>query len=82
MEHWHMYLWGRQFTLETDHQALVAVLTSTASGRCPLQLARWMTRFLNYSFCIIYKNRKDNVNADCLSRLPLKCTVSETEEDN
>lgn len=68
--------------METDHQALVTLLSSMGSGHRPLQLARWMTRILNYTVCVVYKKGKDNEITDCLSRLPFQCTVSETEEDN
>ena len=43
-ERWHMYLYGRHFTLRTDHQALTALLATTGSGHKPLRLYRWSER--------------------------------------
>lgn len=32
-EHWHVFLWGTKFELQTDHQALVTLLLSRGAGR-------------------------------------------------
>ena len=34
IEHWHRYLFGIHFTLRTDHQALLRLLTSRGVGTC------------------------------------------------
>lgn len=70
-EHWHVYLWGRHFTLRTDHQALVTLLGSHGTGHRPLRISRWSARLLYYSFSIEYKKGAENYVADALSRLPL-----------
>lgn len=70
-EHWHAYLWGRSFTLRTDHQALVSLLSSQGSGRRPLRIARWCTRLLRYNFTVEYQKGSSNTVADALSRLPV-----------
>ena len=43
-EKWHYYLYGRQFTLVTDHQALTSLLSSGGTGHRPLRLHRWASR--------------------------------------
>lgn len=35
-ERWHVYLYGRVFTIRTDHQALTALLATKGSGNIPL----------------------------------------------
>ena len=35
-ERWHLYLYGCQFTLRTDHQALTSLLSSTGTGHKPV----------------------------------------------
>lgn len=70
-EHWHAYLWGRSFTLRTDHQALVSLLSSQGSGRRPLRIARWCARLLCYNFTVEYQKGSSNRVADALSRLPV-----------
>ncbi len=38
---WHLYLYGRHFTLRTDHQVLTTLLSASGSGHKPLRLHRW-----------------------------------------
>lgn len=54
-ERWHTYLWGRRFTLQTDHQALVSLLASRGSGRRPLRIARWNARLLRHNLEVVHK---------------------------
>ena len=79
-EKWHFYLYGRHFTLVTDHQALRTLLKSSGSGHRPLRLHRWSSRLLKYSFSVMFKPGADLVVADCLSRafVPADMTVSPT----
>ena len=53
----------------TDHQALTSLLSSGGTGHRPLRLHRWASRLYRYSFKVVYKPGRDNVVADCLSRL-------------
>uniref|UniRef100_A0A224YP72 RNA-directed DNA polymerase n=1 Tax=Rhipicephalus zambeziensis TaxID=60191 RepID=A0A224YP72_9ACAR len=81
-EKWHVYLWGRHFTLRTDHQALVTLLSAGSEGRRPLRISRWCARLLYYNFTVQYCKGSHNVVADALSRLPLQLPVSpELEEE-
>lgn len=70
-EKWHVYLWGRKFTLLTDHQALATLLSEKGSGRKPLRIGRWTARLLNYTFTVQYRKGEQNKVADALSRNPL-----------
>lgn len=70
-EKWRTYLWGRRFTLRTDHQALTTLLTTKGMNRAGLRIARWSARLLCFDYDVIYKPGSQNYTADCLSRLPL-----------
>uniref|UniRef100_A0A3B3T9U7 Gypsy retrotransposon integrase-like protein 1 n=1 Tax=Paramormyrops kingsleyae TaxID=1676925 RepID=A0A3B3T9U7_9TELE len=78
-ERWRTFLWGRHFVLRTDHSPLTTLLSSKGVGRARMRIARWSARLLCFNYTIEYKPGRDNVTADCLSRLPLSC--AETTED-
>uniref|UniRef100_W5M8J2 Gypsy retrotransposon integrase-like protein 1 n=1 Tax=Lepisosteus oculatus TaxID=7918 RepID=W5M8J2_LEPOC len=67
-ERWHMYLYGCAFTLQTDHQALTALLATSGIGHRPLRLHRWSVRLQQYNFAPQFTPRRENVVADLLSR--------------
>ena len=67
-ECWHMYLYGRAFTLRTDHQALTTLLATSGTGHKPLRLHRWADRLQQYNFRLHFTPGRDNVVADLLSR--------------
>jgi hypothetical protein len=67
-EKWHFYLYGRKYTLVTDHMALKTLLSAGGTGHRPLRLHRWADRLLQYDFRVEYKPGCENVVADCLSR--------------
>ncbi|XP_064463094.1 uncharacterized protein K02A2.6-like [Ornithodoros turicata] len=79
-EYWHIYLWGRPFTLCTDHKALVTLLGSQGSGHRPLRISRWSARLFYYNFTVQYKKGAENCVADALSRLPLPAQDTSEEE--
>jgi len=69
----HQFLYGRKFTLYTDHKPLTSILgpkkgiPSLAAAR----LQRWALLLSAYNYQIEYKSTRDHGNADGLSRLPL-----------
>ena len=65
------YLWGRRFTLRTDHQALQTIFGPKGSSRVGRRIARWEARLLEFSFDVQYIRSERNLVADGLSRLPL-----------
>lgn len=67
-ERWHMFLYGRHFTIRTDHQALTTVLTTSGTGHRPLRLHRWADRLRQYHYDLTFTPGRDNVVADLLSR--------------
>lgn len=80
-EHFHQYLYGRSFELETDHRPLEHIFKPKISlqGKSnPARVERWVLRLQEYDFKVVYRPGKDNL-ADPLSRLPTKLPRSNTE---
>lgn len=74
-EKWRTYLWGRRFTLRTDHQALTTLLSTKGMNRAGMRIARWSARLLCFDYDVVYRPGSQNYTADCLSRLPLPATL-------
>lgn len=53
IERWRTYLWGRRFTLRTDHQALTTLLTTNSVGRAGLRVARWSARLMSFDYDLV-----------------------------
>ena len=69
----HEYLFGRKFTLITDHKPLLKIL-GPKTGVPPLAAARmqrWALILAAYTYEIQYKPSGEHGNADALSRLPI-----------
>lgn len=67
IKHFHHYLYGRKFTVRTDHGALRWFLNfKNPEG----QMARWLEILSSYDFEIIHRAGKSHSNADSLSRHP------------
>ena len=65
--HFRPYLYGRQFTIISDHEPLKWI----DSVKPPVQrLIRWRTRLREYQYQFLHKPGRLNVNADALSRNP------------
>ncbi len=63
--HFLPYLYGRHFTVVTDHMALTSLMKSRVLNR---RLQGFALKLMEYSFDIIYRPGPDNDNADGLSR--------------
>ena len=73
VQHFHQDLYGRKFTLVTDHKPLMTILgpkkgiPSLAAAR----LQRWEILLSGYRYEIKFKSTHQHCNADALSKLPL-----------
>lgn len=73
IKRFHNYLYGRRFTLQTDHKPLTSIL-GPKQGIPPLaaaRLQRWAVILSGYSYNIEYRPTGAHSNADGLSRLPV-----------
>lgn len=68
VKHFRPYLFGRKFTLITDHRPLTWLFSIKDPGS---RLARWRLKLEEYNYKIIHKPGKINKNADALSRIKI-----------
>lgn len=59
------YLYGRKFTIYTDHRPLTWLMSLKDPNS---KLTRWRLKLAEYNYNIIYKKGRQNLNADALSR--------------
>ena len=67
-EHFHMYLCGRKFELETDHKSLEYIFHTKASKPSPARIGRLQLCLQEYDFNLVYRPGSQNL-ANSLSRL-------------
>ena len=80
----HIYLYGREFTLVTDHKALTYIFGTqkTIPEMSASRIVRWAIFLMNYSFTICYRQTKEHCNADMLSRLPKTVKHAEKTDES
>ena len=78
----HAYLFGRKFTLLTDHQPLTSIFSPSKSipVTSAARLQRYALFLSGFNYDIEYKSTKRHCNADAMSRLPL--SSSNDDDDN
>ena len=74
VKRFHQYVYGRRFTLITDHKPLKTILGPKKGilSLAATRLQRWALFLSAYTYNIEFKSTHDHANADCLSRLPLE----------
>ena len=65
VKHFRPYLFGRKFTIVTDHRPLTWLFNCREPNS---RLVRWRIKLEEYDYKIIYKKGSLNANADALSR--------------
>lgn len=83
LQRFHKYLYGRKFTIVTDHKPLLYLfneLKAVPQISSP-RIQRWAVTLRAYEYNIIYKPGKDHGNADALSRLPLPMESNIEQEE-
>ena len=77
----HQYLYGRDFTLVTDHHPLCKILGEN-EGIPPLaaRMQRWALLLSAYQYKIQHIRDTQNTLADCMSRLPSLSEKSDSAE--
>ena len=69
----HQYLFGRRFTIYSDHKPLQYHFNETKPvlAMASARIQRWALTLSAYDYVISYKSGENHANADVLSRLPL-----------
>jgi hypothetical protein len=65
IRHWRPYLWGRRFTVWTDHYILKFLLDQRLAT---IPQHHWVDNFLGFDFAVEYKPDALNMVVDALSR--------------
>lgn len=72
------YLFGRKFTLYTDHQPLTYALNLKTPNS---KLVKWRLQLAEYDFEIKHRPGKQNAVADALSRITTEININEETSD-
>ena len=65
IHHFAHFLWGRRFTVRTDHSALVQLLKSQTLNN---RLHGWVLQLMSFDFEVVFRPGAKNLDADGLSR--------------
>ena len=79
VEHFHLYLYGINFTVITDHKPLVSIFKNPLA-RPSARIERWCLSLQSYEFDVVYRQGKYNP-ADYMSRHPVSRINPEVESD-
>lgn len=82
MEKFYRYVFGRRVKIVTDHKPLVSIFGENKSKPAVVasRLQRYIVRLSIFDYEIVAIKGRENVVADCLSRLPLRGEVSDKDE--
>ncbi|XP_060786568.1 LOW QUALITY PROTEIN: uncharacterized protein K02A2.6-like [Neoarius graeffei] len=83
IKRFHKYLYGRMFTISTDHKPLISLFheKKPVPQMGSRRVQRWATLLRAYEYKIVYNPGKEHANADALSQLPLPHTEKEDDTD-
>ena len=79
----HAYLFGRKFTLLTDHQPLTSIFSPSKSipVTSAARLQRYALFLSGFNYDIEFKSTKRHCNADAMSRLPFSSLNDEDDNE-
>ena len=77
-EKYHLYVYGKPFTVVTDHKSLECLYNDPKS-KPPARIERWALKLQPYNFTVMYRSGKDNP-ADYMSRHPRITTQHSSRE--
>ena len=80
VERFHTYLYGRSFTIISDHKPLEMICKKPIIS-APPRLQRMLLRILGYDYSVVYRPGEEMVLSDTLSRLPNPNNKSEVKLD-
>ena len=80
-ERFHEYVYGRNFVVQNDHQALQSIFKKPITS-CPLRIQRFFLRLQRYDFSFEYNAGSTMKVSDCLSRAPLTERHPEISEND
>lgn len=66
-ERFHTYVYGRQFTVGTDHKPLTAIVKQSLAS-VPKKLQKVLLRLRKHNYKLVYRPGTQTVIADTLSR--------------
>ena len=80
----HLYLYGRHFTLITDHRPLLSIFSPSkgVNSTTAARLQRYALFLAGHDYDISYKNTKTHGNCDSLSRLPVLNKTKSNGQDS
>lgn len=80
----HQYLFGRSFTLYTDHKPLTYIFSEdkVLPHMSAMRMQHYAIFLQGFRYQIKYKKSEMNLNADALSRLPLAIEENKAEESD
>ena len=79
LKRFHLYLYGRHFTILTDHKPLERIFgpKTAIPSLAAMRLRRWAIILSAFDYSIRFVRSKQNAIADALSRLPLPSVLSD-----
>ena len=80
VKHFHAYLLGHKFMLQTDHEPLQTLFSESKAvpPHASNRIQRWAWTLASYEYLIVCRKTGQHANADAMSRLPLPYTPDET----
>ena len=77
LKRFHLYMYGRHFTILTDHKPLERIFGPKTAilPLAAMRLERWVIIIAAFNYSIKFVSSKQSVVADALSRLPLPSTA-------